>query len=127
MDTDTTQKTVIATDIATKSIMPMATLLALLSASCCLLPIGLSIIGLGGTWLVFLEPFVAYRGAILFTVALALIWSWYRVLRSKPCERRKTSSTIWTAIATCAFFIGLSSSYWEPAAQRFMFELWRSV
>ena len=52
--------------------MPIAALLALLSASCCVLPIGLSIIGLGGTWLTMLGPFVAYRGFILVAVAIAL-------------------------------------------------------
>ena len=44
--------------------------LALLSASCCVLPIGLSIIGLGGTWLTMLGPFVAYRVEILVVVGL---------------------------------------------------------
>ncbi|MDH3669088.1 MAG: hypothetical protein OEN23_19410, partial [Paracoccaceae bacterium] len=38
-----------------------AAMIALLSATCCVLPIGLARLGAGGSWLTILEPFVAYR------------------------------------------------------------------
>ena len=47
-------------------VVGFAALLALLSVSCCILPIGLSIIGLGGVWLAVLGPFVA---SLCFVVA----------------------------------------------------------
>lgn len=107
--------------------MPVATLLALLSASCCVLPIGLSILGLGGTWLAILGPFIAYRSFILSGIAIALFWAWYRVLRAHPCGPGRRSSIIWVSLATTAFLIAASSSLWEGAAQRYMWDLWRST
>jgi len=58
-------------------------LAALLAASCCVLPIALTIVGLGGSWLAVLGPFVAYRASILIVVGVAVAWSWYRLLRSR--------------------------------------------
>lgn len=104
-----------------------AGLLALLSASCCVLPIGLSIIGLGGAWLTWLGPFVAYRGPILIGIAIALLWAWYRVLKPKTCATRKRSAIVWTTLATVAFVVSLTLPYWEGSAQRFMWDLWRST
>jgi mercuric ion transport protein len=127
MDADTTQENVTETGLSARLVMPLAALLALLSASCCVLPIGLSIIGLGGSWLTLLGPFVAYRGAILSIVDLALVWAWYRILRPNPCEVRTVFPTIWTVIASVTFLVALSSPYWEGLAQRFMWDLWRST
>jgi mercuric ion transport protein len=127
MDMNATQDSVTEQRLLDRLIMPLAGLLALLSASCCVLPIGLSIIGLGGSWLTILGPFVAYRLPILGGVTLALIWAWYRVLRPRPCAIRKRSTLVWTILATFAFFIALTSPYWEGSAQRFMWDLWRST
>jgi mercuric ion transport protein len=110
-----------------RMLMPLAAALAVLSASCCVLPIGLSIIGLGGTWLTMLGPFIAYREFILFGVAVALIWAWYRVVRLKPCVTRMRSAIVWASLASIAFLVALSSPYWEASAQRFMWDLWRST
>ncbi|MFA8444047.1 MAG: hypothetical protein ACEPO0_19480 [Yoonia sp.] len=121
------QQTVADTGIAARLVMPAAALLALLSASCCVLPIGLSILGLGGAWLTMLGPFIAYRGFILAGVVIALVWAWYRVLRRRPCATRRRSAIIWTSLASIAFLIALSSPLWEASAQRFMWDLWRST
>gem|GEM_PF-1459754 len=129
------QQPVADTGIAARLVMPFATLLALLSASCCVLPIGLSILGLGGAWLTMLGPFVAYRGFILVAVAgfilvavaIALVWAWYWVLRRRPCSTRRRSAIVWTSLASIAFLIALSSPLWEASAQRFMWDLWRST
>ncbi|WP_425046848.1 hypothetical protein [Primorskyibacter sp. S87] len=99
----------------------------MLSASCCVLPIGLSILGLGGAWLTILGPFIAYREFILVVVAIALVWAWYRVLRCRPCRARGRSAIVWTSLASIAFLIALSSPLWEASAQRFMWDLWRST
>ena len=127
MDVNANQQHVADTGIAARLVMPFAALLALLSASCCVLPIGLSILGLGGAWLTMLGPFKAYRRFILVGVAIALVWAWYRVLRRKPCSTRRRSAIIWTSLASIAFLIALSSPLWEASAQRFMWDLWRST
>lgn len=127
MDKNANQETATKTGISVRLVMPFATLTALLSASCCVLPIGLSVIGLGGSWLIILSPFTAYRGVILIAIALVLVWAWYRVLRPKPCAAPKRSATLWAAVATVAFMVAVSSPFWEGPAQRFMWDLWRST
>ena len=104
-----------------------AGLLALLSASCCVLPIGLSIIGLGGTWLTMLGPFVAYRVEILVVVGLVLAWGWMRIWRRWNCASRKRSTLFILGFATLAFVLAASSPLWEEEAARTMFALWRQT
>lgn len=127
MDAVDTQESASKEGFAMRLAMPVATLLALLSASCCVLPIGLSILGLGGAWLTMLGPFIAYRVFILAGIAVALAWAWYRVLRVHPCASRRRSSIIWVSLASVAFLIAASSPLWEASAQRFMWDLWRST
>ena len=104
-----------------------AGLLALLSASCCVLPIGLSIIGLGGTWLTMLGPFVAYRVEILVVVGLVLAWGWLRLWRRWNCASRKRSTLLILGFTTLAFVLAASSPLWEEEAARTMFALWRQT
>ena len=99
--------------------------LALLSASCCVLPIGLSIIGLGGTWLTMLGPFVAYRVEILVVVGLILAWGWIRLWQRWGCARRRRSTVILLGFTTLAFLLAASSPLWEEDAARTMWALWR--
>ncbi len=127
MDMNANKEPVTEPSDATRFVMPFTALLALLTASCCILPIGLSILGLGGAWLAMLGPFVAYRGIILFSVAIALVWAWYRVLRRRMCATRRRSTIVWTSVASIAFLIALSSPLWEVSAERFMWDLWRST
>ena len=102
-----------------------AGLLALLSASCCVLPIGLSIIGLGGTWLVMLGPFVEYRIEILVLVGLVLAWGWLRLWRRWQCASRRRSTVVLLSFTTLAFLLAASSPLWEEDAARTMFALFR--
>lgn len=104
-----------------------AGLLALLSASCCVLPIGLSIVGLGGAWLTMLGPFVAYRVEILVVVGLVVTWGWLRLWKRWNCASRKRSTLGVLAFATVAFALAASSPLWEEEAARTMFALWREV
>lgn len=101
--------------------------LALLSASCCVLPIGLSIIGLGGTWLTMLGPFVAYRIEILGVVGLVLAWGWVRLWARWSCVRRKRSTVVILGVTTVAFALAASAPLWEEDAARTMFALWRQT
>ena len=127
MDANANQQTETEPGVAARLVMPLTALLALLSASCCVLPIGLSIMGLGGAWLTMLGPVIAYRGFILVAVAIALIWAWYRVISPKTCAARRRSAIVWASLATIAFLVALSAPYWEASAQRFMWDLWRST
>jgi mercuric ion transport protein len=104
-----------------------AGLLALLSASCCVLPIGLSIIGLGGTWLTMLGPFVAYRIEILVAVGLVLTWGWFRLWRRWNCAVRRRSTLLLLGFTTLAFSLAASSPLWQEEAARTMFALWRQT
>jgi len=127
MRSDATSRSGNDRNVALRVALPASTVLALLSASCCVLPIGLSILGLGGTWLMVLEPFVAYRAALLTFVAVVLLLSWWRILRPPACARRKSSAMIWAGIATGAFAVAATSPLWEGHANRYMWALWRST
>lgn len=102
-----------------------AGLLALLSASCCVLPIGLSIVGLGGTWLVMLGPFVAHRIEILVVVGLVLASGWFRLRRRWPRAGRRRSTVTILGFTTLAFVLATSSPLWEEDAARTMVALLR--
>lgn len=127
MRSDATSQSGNDRNVALRMALPVSTLLALLTASCCVLPIGLSILGLGGVWLMVLEPFVVYRAALLTVVAGVLVISWWHILHPSACARRKPSGRFWAAIATCAFAIAATSPLWEGHANRFMWVLWRST
>jgi mercuric ion transport protein len=107
-------------------VMGGAGLLALLTASCCVLPIGLSIIGLGGTWLTMLGPFVAWRSEILVVVALVLGWGWYRLWRRWRCASQRVSTTLILGFATLAFVLAASSPLWEEVVAQTMWSLWKA-
>ncbi|WP_051540900.1 hypothetical protein [Ahrensia sp. 13_GOM-1096m] len=102
-----------------------AIVLAALSASCYILPLGLSIVGLGGSWLTFLSPFVRCREIILLVVGISVAWSWLRLWRS-PCGLRgNRSGLILTSIATLVFIGALTAPLWENVVARSLWEILR--
>lgn len=103
-----------------------AGLLAALSASCCVLPIGLSLLGLGGAWLAVLGPFVAWRVEIMLVTALVLVWVWARILRRWRCLARRRATLSLAVLATVAFTATATAPWWEDAAARTMFALWNA-
>lgn len=108
-------------------VVGLAGLLALLSASCCVLPIALAIAGLGGSWLAVLGPFVAYRTAILVGVGAFLAWSWVRLYRSRRCAEGRRGAVALTALATLAFVVAAASPAWEAGAVQGMMDLWTAT
>ena len=103
----------------------LASILAVLSASCCVLPIGLSILGLGGTWLTVLEPFVTYRSVILGGIGGVLILAWASLLlRRKRCVRRKKATFVLAASCSVLFLVAASAPLWERDATRAMLSYW---
>lgn len=104
-----------------------AGLLAVLSASCCVLPIGLSILGVGGAWLTILGPLVAHRVEILLIVGLVLAWGWFRMVRRWDCAGRQRSAVVILGLTTGAFALAASAPLWENEVARTMFALWRDA
>jgi mercuric ion transport protein len=96
---------------------------AVLAASCCVLPLALAVVGLGGGWLVILAPFVAHRGAILAIVAAVLTVAWLAVLWRCPCRRRRPALVV-TAAASLAFVAAVTTPWWEAAAVDRLWALW---
>ena len=104
----------------------VATLLAIASASCCVLPIGLSLMGLGGTWLAVLGPFVAYRSMILIGVGIVLIFIWARLMRRREsCIRRRRTARIFAGFCSAVFLVAVSTPLWEQGAMQAMLVHWR--
>ena len=102
------------------AVVGFAALLALLSASCCVLPIVLSIVGLGGPWLAVLGPIVAYRSAVLVAVGLVLLWAWCRLIRPSRCGVRKPGAVVLAGFASLSVVVAASSPVWEEDAARMM-------
>ena len=102
--------------------MAGAGLLAVLAGSCCILPVGLALIGLGGSWISVLGPFVAYRSLILLGVVCVLLWAWIRIFRQRHSEQSSTRSVTITAAASLAFLAALSAPVWEREVAQYMWQ-----
>jgi mercuric ion transport protein len=128
-DLEMMQKTQSAPQDGTRLVSPLvvgaAGTLALLSASCCVLPIGLSIVGLGGAWLGMLGPLVAHRPAILVGVGIVLAWALVRLIRRPPCRGRRAVPFLTFGAAALALAVAATAPLWEADAQRVMWTLWQ--
>ena len=101
-----------------------AALLALLSASCCIIPIGLTIVGLGGAWLSFLGPFAANRELILLFVSFVFGYLWLRMWRSKGAKPRGRLGTTMAVTASLAIVIAWSAPLWEAKMSGALLDIW---
>jgi len=111
--------------IWTTPALGIASLLALLSASCCVLPIGLSILGLGGNWLVILGPFAAFRLEILIGVGVVLALVWARLIVSPgACATRRRTAFILASLSSVIFVAAVTAPLWEQDATRAMWTYW---
>ena len=108
-------------------VVGVAALLALLSASCCVLPIGLSVVGLGGAWLAALGPFADYRTAILTGVGLVLVWAWFRIVRAGRRAPRQRGAVAVAVFATLSFVAAAASPVWEEDAARLLWDAWNAA
>ena len=107
-----------------KAMLGLATVFALLSATCCVLPIGLSILGLGGAWVSAFGPFTEYRPFILAGVAVIVLFAWFRLIRRHRCGRMSRSGLFWTILATVALAVSISAPLWEGNATRVLWAIW---
>ena len=102
-----------------------AGLLAALSATCCVIPVGAMILGLGGAWLSVLGPLVEWRGPILAASGLMLAWAAVRWRR-----RRGARSALRTALLAGVGLLwlgALAAPLWEGAATATLFRIWRDM
>ncbi|GAB5376437.1 MAG: hypothetical protein AcusKO_28990 [Acuticoccus sp.] len=126
MELDVKQEPARIGDKAGLFALTTASLLALLSASCCVLPIGLSILGVGGSWLAILGPFAANRSLILVGVGIVIGLAWLWLIWRAPCARQRRAGILAAVVgASGLFVIALSAPLWEQDAARFLFEQWR--
>lgn len=106
------------------AMLGVATVFALLSATCCVLPIGLSILGLGGAWVSAFGPFTEYRPVILAGVAAIVLFAWLRLIRRRRCGHVSKSGLFWTILATVALAVSISAPFWEGDATRVLWAIW---
>jgi len=109
---------------SSRAALGLATVFALFSATCCVLPIGLSIIGIGGAWLTVFAPFTQYRAFILIVVAIIVGLAWLRLIRRYRCGRVRKSALALTIFATLALVASVSAPYWEGDATRALWAIW---
>lgn len=107
-----------------RSIIGVSTIIALLSASCCVLPIGLAVLGIGGTWLTLLGPFVAYRELILAIVTAIVSWMWISRLRPPGRGKKHSAGLILAIVATISLLFAWSAPLWEQQTSRVLWNIW---
>ncbi|CTQ34480.1 hypothetical protein [Jannaschia rubra] len=100
-----------------------AGLAALLSASCCVLPLALSLVGLGGTWLTVLGPFVVWRVPILVAAGLVLAVAWI-VMARRGLRRVRPRALVVAGLATVSLGLAATTPLWEQGAQRALLDLY---
>lgn len=120
METASRQRPDVSRLEPSRALVGGASILAVLSASCCVLPVGLTLLGLGGAWLTILGPFVAYRHVILIVIGGVLAWSWFSLWRSSCGGRRYAINLALVAVATLIYLAALSAPLWEFQVTRDM-------
>lgn len=99
----------------------MASIAALAGASCCVLPLTLAAVGVGGAWIAQLVIFVTYQWHIL-AVAVALVaTSWVVALVRGSTKRAKIILAISTALVVAAVIVPV----YEEEITRQLLELLR--
>ena len=99
-------------------------LIALLSASCCIVPIGLAIVGLGGAWLSFLGPFAAHREPILVFVSIVVGYLWLRMLWRRRGTPRGRLGTTLAVTASLAIVLAWTAPLWEREISGALLDIW---
>jgi mercuric ion transport protein len=81
----------------------VAAIAALVGASCCVLPLMLAAIGVGGAWIAQLAVFVTYQWYILTLAVLLITISWIAAFVRGSSRRTKLILAISTALVAAAF------------------------
>jgi mercuric ion transport protein len=100
----------------------VAALTALAAASCCVLPLGLAVLGVGGGWLAGLGVLVRYQPLIAAVAVLVLALAW---LSATVGGRRPPRTTLLLlGAATLLTVLALTRVWWEPAAIDWLWAIW---
>lgn len=99
-----------------------AGLAAFLSASCCVLPLALGLVGLGGSWLAFLGPFVAWREPILIGTGALVLLAWIVIAR-RGFARIRPRALVVTGLATASLALAATAPVWERDVQGALIDL----
>jgi mercuric ion transport protein len=109
----------------------VAAVAAGLAATCCVLPVALTILGLGGSWLTFLGFFAANRSYVLaigliFLAATAfLMWRQHQCC-SKTGQKQHASYFGRSILVLSALLLigAISTPLWERGATLYLWNLW---
>jgi mercuric ion transport protein len=109
------------TSTAVASVGLLSGAAALVGASCCVLPIVLTMAGLGGSWMVVLSGFVAWSWHILAVSGAVILAAWVLALR-RPARRR-----VYVLLSAATLFFGTASLtvIYEIEINRYVIAMWR--
>ena len=106
---------------------------AVLSSSCCAVPLAFAMAGLGGAWLSIFGELALYKNYVLGAAVLALAVGWIVAVRSrtKACEGepgcKVSQSRGWTfwalTISTILVCLATLSDFLEPSIVAYMMSL----
>lgn len=109
----------------------VAAIAAGLAATCCVLPIALTILGLGGGWLTFLGFFAANRsyvlaaGLILLAVPAFLMWRQHQCCSKTGQKQHAGYFRRGILVLSALLLIGaISAPLWERGATLYLWNLW---
>ena len=103
---------------------------ALAASTCCLLPLVLALVGVGGAWISTLRAMAAYQPLFIAIAVAALAYGFYRVYWvarrdcvaddecARPVRTGFVKSGLWAASSLVAFVITLP--YWFPIAEPYL-------
>jgi mercuric ion transport protein len=109
-----------------------AGLAAALSATCCVLPLALSILGLGGAWLSFLGFFTEARAYIiavcflLLATSVVLLWRTRLIGPTRKTEQSRGARILVLASTALLLAAAVSAPLWEREATAFLWKIWIS-
>ena len=104
--------------------LTIVALLAFLSASCCILPIGLTIVGFGGAWLAILGPLVAYRETILIIVSVLVAFLWFRIWATGDRPVRQRRGIAMVSVLSLVVGIAWTAPLWELGVTSVLINVW---
>lgn len=109
---------------------------ALALASCCVLPLALAVVGLGGAWLAGLGGLLAYQPYLLAVAVAAVGAGWFVALRRRVscepdggCARRPAGWATFGALGLSTLLVVLAATWgeFEPAVMSFLLDLWHAA
>jgi mercuric ion transport protein len=98
-----------------------AAVAAFVGASCCVFPLLLAWVGLADAWLIYLEPFVVYRRALVLLAVGVIAAGWWLALR----RRASRGTLVVLACASALTLVAVVVTEHEGPLQRYVLSLKR--